>query len=169
MAVFMAGLWVGSLNLASLAQSALPKQVFSDETIHVHAQLKHKPTATPTLRWTVEHDTHEERAQSIEWHSAQSLPRMVAGAEIASSNDEEAVEALALKYQLASPYTHLTLVHVRDSEDKAQGLTKLQKIQHMRAAGWGGAPENTASRSAGCPRAKLIIWDNKLPAGRNSE
>ncbi len=131
-----------------LWQSELPKQVFSDETIHVHARLKHKPVTAPTLRWMVEHDTHEERAPVTEWHTSGALPRMVAGAEIASTIDEAAAEAMALKYQLASPYTHLILVHVRDEEDKAQDLPQLQKIQQMHAAGWGGYGTVRQSRAS---------------------
>ena len=126
--------WEGEV----LWQSKLPKQVFSDETIHVHARLKNKPTATPTLRWTVENVLNEESAPSIDWNSTGALPRMVAGAEIISITDEKAAEEIALKYQLASKYTNLLLVHVREDEEKAEGLPKLQKIKQMSAAGWGG-------------------------------
>jgi len=126
--------WEGEV----LWQSKLPKQVFSDETIHVHARLKNKPTTTPTLRWTVENVLNEESATSIDWNSTGALPRMVAGAEITSITDEKAAEELALKYQLASKYTNLLLVHVREKEEKAEGLPKLQKIKQMSAAGWGG-------------------------------
>ncbi len=126
--------WEGEV----LWQSKLPKQVFSDETIHVHARIKSKPTVTPTLRWTVENVLNEESAPSIDWNSTGALPRMVAGAEITSITDEKAAEDLALKYQLASKYTNLLLVHVREEEEKAEGLPKLQKIKQMSAAGWGG-------------------------------
>jgi len=121
-----------------LWQSKLPKQVFSDETIHVHARVKDKPTATPTLKWTVENTQSQESASSIDWNSTGALPRMVAAAEISSMSDEKAAEEHALKYQLASKYTNLILVHVRDEEDKAEGLPSLQKIKQMSTAGWGG-------------------------------
>ena len=121
-----------------LWQSKLPKQVFSDETIHVHARVKDKPTATPTLKWTVESLQSQEAAPSIDWNTTGALPRMVAGAEISSMSDEKVAEELALKYQLASKYTNLILIHVREEEDKAIGLPKLQKIKQMSAAGWGG-------------------------------
>jgi Ca-activated chloride channel family protein len=126
--------WEGEV----LWQSKLPKQVFSDETIHVYARIKSKPTVTPTLRWTVENVLNEESAPSIDWNSTGALHRMVAGAEITSITDEKAAEDLALKYQLASKYTNLLLVHVREEEEKAEGLPKLQKIKQMSAAGWGG-------------------------------
>ncbi len=126
--------WEGEV----LWQSKLPKQVFSDETIHVYARVKNKPATTPTLRWTVENFFNEESAPSIDWNSTGALPRMVAGAEITSVADEKAAEDLALKYQLASKYTNLFLVYVRDEENKVEGLPKLQKIKQMSAAGWGG-------------------------------
>ncbi len=128
-----------------LWQSKLPKQIFSEETIHVHARLKDRPTKAPTLKWTVEGQIKNESAPSIEWSSARLLPRIVAGVEIASLNDQKVAEELALKYQLASNYTNLILVHIRDEEDKAQGLPTLQKVKQMQAAGWGGV--GTAQRS----------------------
>ncbi len=121
-----------------LWQSKLPKQVFSEETIHVHARVKNKPSVTPTLRWTVENVLNEESAPTIDWNTTGALPRIVAGAEIATISDEKAAEEFALKYQLASKYTNLLLIHVREEEGKAEGLPKLQKIKQMSAAGWGG-------------------------------
>jgi Ca-activated chloride channel homolog len=121
-----------------LWQSKLPKQVFSEETIHVHARVKNKPTVNPTLRWTVENVLNEESAPTIDWNTTGALPRMVAGTEIPTISDEKAAEELALKYQLASKYTNLLLVHFREEEDKAEGLPKLQRIKQMSAAGWGG-------------------------------
>ncbi len=126
--------WEGEV----LWQSKLPKQVFSEETIHVHARVKNKPTATPTLRWAAENITNEESAKSIEWNTTGSLPRMVAGAELTTISDEKTAAELALKYQLASKYTNLLLIHVREEEEKAEGLPRLQKIKQMSAAGWGG-------------------------------
>lgn len=121
-----------------LWQSKLPKQVFSEETIHVHARVKNKPTTTPRLEWTVENVVNDELAPTIDWNSTAALPRLVAGAEIATISDEKAAEELALKYQIASKYTNLLLIHVREEEEKAEGLPKLQKIKQMSAAGWGG-------------------------------
>ena len=121
-----------------LWQSKLPKQVFSEETIHVHARVKNKPSTTPKLEWTVDNVVNDELAPTIDWNSTGALPRLVAGAEIATISDEKEAEELALKYQLASKYTNLLLIHVREEEDKAEGLPKLQKIKQMSAAGWGG-------------------------------
>jgi Ca-activated chloride channel homolog len=121
-----------------LWQSKLPKQVFSDETVYVHARVKNKPLAPPTLRWRAGNSLHQDAAPSIDWNSTGTLPRLVAGAALSSIGDEKAGQDLALKYQLASRYTNLILVHVREEEDKVHGLPSLQKVKQMSAAGWGG-------------------------------
>lgn len=126
--------WTGEV----LWQSPLPKQVFSEETIHVYARVSSKPTVAPSLNWTVEHVLTTESALSINWNSTGALPRMVAGAEINNLRNKKTAEDLALKYQLASKYTNLILVHIREEADKAEGLPTLQKIKQMSAAGWGG-------------------------------
>jgi hypothetical protein len=55
---------------------------------------------------------------------------------------------LAIQYQLASKYTNLLLVHIRAEEEKAEGLPKLEKIQQMQAAGWGGFGNVDVSRGS---------------------
>lgn len=144
--------WEGEV----LWQSELKKQVFSDETIHVHARLKNKPIVAPTLRWTVRGVAHEDTASSIEWNSVDALPRLVAGEKLLNTSDENAAEELALKYQLPSKYTNLILVHVRAKDDKVQGLPKLQKIKQMSAAGWGGLGR-VQSKILKTPRASQIF------------
>lgn len=126
--------WEGEV----LWQSELPKQVFSEETIHVLARMKDKPVVAPVLIWKQNKESSSSSAGLIEWESSGVLPRMVAGAEILSMKDEKVAEELALKYQLASKYTNLILVHVREEADKAEGLPSLHKIKQMSAAGWGG-------------------------------
>jgi hypothetical protein len=126
--------WSGGV----LWQSPLPKQVFSEETIHVYARLSAKPTVAPSLKWTVNHVLVTVSSPAIDWNSTGSLPRMVAAAEMSALRNKQAAEELALKYQLASKYTNLILVHIREEDEKAEGLPKLQKIKQMSAAGWGG-------------------------------
>lgn len=121
-----------------LWQSELPNQVFSEETIHVYARMKNKPVAAPVLTWKQNKVSCVSSAAFIEWDSTGALPRMVAGSEILGIKDQSAAEELALKYQLASKYTNLLLVHVREEADKAEGLPSLHKIKQMSAAGWGG-------------------------------
>jgi hypothetical protein len=80
--------------------------------------------------------------------STATTARLVAGARIlATTNEAEATE-LAIQYQLASKYTNLLLVHIRAEEEKADGLPKLEKIQQMQAAGWGGFGNADVSRGS---------------------
>lgn len=118
-------------------QSKLPKQVFSEETLHIVAQLKSKPIKPPTLHWTSHGTDFKDVAGELAWNATDTLPRLVAGERLLTATTEEA-EEIALKYQLASVHTNLVLVHIRENEDKAGSLPVLQKIKQMKAAGLGG-------------------------------
>ena len=126
-------------------QSSLPKQVFSEETIHVFAQLKSKPSNPPKLQWTEGEASFNASAHAMEWDATSTTARLAAGAKIATPISQKEATELALKYQLASKYTNLLLVHIREDEDKAIGLPTLEKIQQMQAAGWGGFGMTTDS------------------------
>lgn len=121
-----------------LWQSALPKQVFSEETVHVFAKLKAKPHTAPTLTWVAGEEEHTATAPGLTHQSTDTTARLVAGARILATTDEAEATELAIQYQLASKYTNLLLVHIRLEEEKADGLPKLEKISQMQAAGWGG-------------------------------
>jgi Ca-activated chloride channel homolog len=130
-------------------QSAMPKQVFSEETVHVFAKLKTKPQAMPVLSWSVDEKDFTASPSSVELQSTNTVARLTAGVRLQAANDESEATQLALKYQLASKYTNLLLVHVRAEEDKAQGLPSLQKISQMQAAGWGGFGQVDTSAASG--------------------
>lgn len=119
-------------------QASLPKQVFADETVHVFAKLKNKPESAPVMTWSVGESTFKDSPNSIEFQSVNTIPRLTAGVRLLATTDEKEATQLALKYQLASKYTNLLLVHIRAEEEKADGLPTLQKINQMQAAGWGG-------------------------------
>ena len=121
-----------------LWQSSLPQQVFSAETIHVFAKLKTKPQTAPTLQWAVGEEAHTSAAPSLTHQSTDTTARLVAGARVLATSDEAEATELAVEYQLASRFTNLLLVHIREEDEKAKGLPKLQKIHQMQAAGWGG-------------------------------
>ena len=131
-----------------LWQSALPKQVFSEETVHVFAKLKAKPLTAPTLTWVAGEEKHTATAPSLTYQSTDTTARLVAGARILATTDEAEATELAIQYQLASKYTNLLLVHIRAEEEKADGLPKLEKIQQMQAAGWGGFGNVDVSRGS---------------------
>jgi Ca-activated chloride channel family protein len=124
-----------------LWQSTLPKQMFANETVHVFAVLQKGELAAPVLTWQANGQTMHSSAQSLKSEINTTLPRVCAAARIIAAEAAKnlaGAEALAVKYQLTSKYTNLFLVHVRDEEDKAQGLPKLQQIPQMLAAGQGG-------------------------------
>jgi Ca-activated chloride channel family protein len=129
-----------------LWQSALPKQVFSEETVHVFAKLKAKPNTAPTLTWVAGKEEHTATAPGLTHQSTDTTARLVAGSRILATTDEAEATELAIQYQLASKYTNLLLVHIRAEEEKADGLPKLEKIQQMQAAGWGGFGNVDVSR-----------------------
>jgi Ca-activated chloride channel family protein len=131
-----------------LWQSALPKQVFSEETVHVFAKLKAKPHTAPTLTWVAGKEEHTATAPGLTHQSTDTTARLVAGARILATTDEAEATELAIQYQLASKYTNLLLVHIRAEEEKADGLPKLEKIQQMQAAGWGGFGNVDLSRGS---------------------
>jgi len=131
-----------------LWQSALPKQVFSEETVHVFAKLKSTPHTAPTLTWFAGKEEHTSTAPSLTYQSTDTTARLVAGARILATTDEAEATELAIQYQLASKYTNLLLVHIRAEEEKADGLPKLEKIQQMQAAGWGGFGNLDVSRGS---------------------
>jgi Ca-activated chloride channel family protein len=124
-----------------LWQSTLPKQVFEDETVHAFAVLQSTAQAAPVLTWQADGQTLHSSAEGLKTEINVTLPRVCAAARIVAmeaAKDLPGAEALAIKYQLASKYTNLILVHVREEGQKAQGLPKLQQIAQMQAAGQGG-------------------------------
>jgi len=131
-----------------LWQSALPKQVFSEETVHVFAKLKSRPQTAPTLTWVAGKEEHTATAPSLTHQSTDTTARLVAGSRILATTDEAEATELAIQYQLASKYTNLLLVHILAEEEKADGLPKLEKIQQMQAAGWGGFGNVDVSRGS---------------------
>ena len=119
-------------------QSNLSKQLFANETRHVYAILKTKPELPPAISWETASSKFNSQPSIIDWSNDAVVPRLVAGAELQVSTEEKYASDIALKYQLISNYTNLILVHVRDDEDKAEGIPRLQKIRQMQAAGQSG-------------------------------
>ena len=119
-------------------QSNLSKQLFANETRHVYAILKTKPELPPAISWETASSKFNSQPSIIDWSNDAVVPRLVAGAELQVSTEEKYASDIALKYQLISNYTNLILVHVRDDEDKAEGIPRLQKISQMQAAGQSG-------------------------------
>lgn len=124
-----------------LWQSALPGRLFNGETVHVFARMPHRPEAPPVLRWAVDGRTQENQPATIARDGTGVVTRMGGARRLAECppQDQQAREALALRYQLVSACTSLILVHERAEGEKAEGLPLLQQVAQMHAAGHGGA------------------------------
>jgi Ca-activated chloride channel family protein len=127
-------------------QSTLPKQVFSNETIHVFAQLKDKPQVTPRLNWTIGESLFSATPKNHDWDASGAAARLTASSKLKTTSDETEATELALKHQLASKFTNLLLIHIREEAQKASNLPELQKINQMQAAGLGGFGQTKASQ-----------------------
>ncbi|MBZ4211636.1 MAG: VIT and VWA domain-containing protein [Rhodoferax sp.] len=136
-------------------QSALPRQLFDGETVHVFAQLAAPPTAAPSLRWQAQGQRGEARADALGIEALRTVARMAGARRMVEAPSSEEALALALKYQLVSTQTNLILVHVRAEEDKAIGLPALQQVDQMLAAGWGGFGSVRESRILDSAQADL--------------
>ncbi len=132
-------------------RSHLPSQIFSNETIHVFANLRSLPTELPTLTYEINGVTHTCQASVMEVQTESLLPRICAAARIGITKQEKKATELALKYQLPSKFTNLLLVHEREEDDKATGLPKLERIAQMQAAGWGGFGKTEVLYSMSAP------------------
>jgi len=66
------------------------------------------------------------------------LPRLAASARLATL-PEAAAQAMALRYQLMSSYTHCVLVHERSEEERVNEVAAVHRVGSMLAAGWGGS------------------------------
>ncbi len=119
-------------------QSALPSHVFPGETVHLFALLARAPALAPTMRLKVEGQEVELRAEALSTLEDATVARLAGAKRMAQAEDKKESLDLALKYQLVSQQTNLLLVHVREAEDKAEGLPQLQQVENMMAAGWGG-------------------------------
>lgn len=67
-----------------------------------------------------------------------SVARLAASLRLAAL-DESAARAVALRYQLASPYTHWLVIVERAEGERGSALPALRKVPQTLAAGWGGA------------------------------
>lgn len=116
----------------------LPPTLFDGDTVHVFAGFDVPPEEPPVLSYQVAGNDDQRVVASLPRKSERDvLARLAASERIAESPSSQRAE-LALRYQLVTSETSLFLVHLREDEDKADGLPHLQKIAHMQAAGWGG-------------------------------
>ena len=119
-------------------QSPLPAQVYDGETVHVFARFTQAPNKVPKLTWEIAGQYASSSPESISEVQDQALARLGAAKEMASVSSPEEALTIALKYQLVSKQSNLFLVHIREVEEKANGLPALHQIEQMQAAGHSG-------------------------------
>jgi Ca-activated chloride channel family protein len=134
----------------ALWQSVLPSTLYGGDTLHLCARLTHMPESAPQLSWEANGTLMWASAQQLQSKSSNLLPRLVSSQHIAQLASDQKSQGetleLALNYQLVTEQTNLILVHVRADDQKAEGLPQLDKVNHMLAAGWGGAGSVDALR-----------------------
>lgn len=138
--------WSASSVWQSLAR--LTGCVFPGDTLHVFAGLDSITDGPARLAIRYADGTVAEVVAEMPQGVARTLadidlPRIAAAARIREgvfeSDDERHAEltALAVQYQIVSPYTNYILVHLR-GEDAASDMPELRQVPNMLAAGWGG-------------------------------
>ena len=121
-----------------LWQSALPRQLFDGETVHLFATFATPPASPPVLSWACDAQPGQSQPEAMTQDPKGTVSRLGGARQMTEAPSDEDALSLALRYQLVSAQTNLFLVHVRADDDKATGLPQLQQIEQMQAAGWGG-------------------------------
>lgn len=140
----------------------LPPALFDGDTVHVFAGFDVPPEAPPVLSYEVAgNDVQRVIAPLPRKSERDVIARLAASERLAELPSSQRIE-LALRYQLVTNETSLFLVHLRESEDKADGLPHLQKIAHMQAAGWGGMGSVTGAPLMDmCVRSPAIMFSRR--------
>ena len=119
--------------------------VYDGDTVHVFARFPEPPTGEAVLEVTLaDGRTLTQRAVLRPAPAAEAgegpstLARLARARELKALTDAEAGAALAVCYQLMSPWTGYVVVAERAEGERAGDLPALRKVPHMLAAGWGG-------------------------------
>jgi len=121
--------------------------IYDGDTLHAYAWFDERPTGSATLEMTLaDGRTFSQSATMQDLASlpdqdhglANTLARM-AMQERLNSEDELTAAALAVQYQLVSPYTNYLVVAENADDQKTGKPPELRKVQQMLAAGWGGS------------------------------
>lgn len=126
--------------------------VYGGDTLHAYAWFDEEPRGVAALELeladgrTVRHEARIEASGesqgtrlAFEEGLAPTLARMAAARHLVEiPGDREAASALAVEYQLVSPWTSYLVVHVRASAEKPQNLPEIRRVKHSVPAGWHG-------------------------------
>jgi Ca-activated chloride channel family protein len=121
--------------------SKKPSFITSNTVIHQWARTTDKPTSAPTMTCKdllAVNEVQRCTPDALHWDDDGALARVCAAQQLNDLTDEKEIRELAIKYQLVTDYTNLFLVHVRETNKKADGMPYLQQIEGMISAGWGG-------------------------------
>jgi Ca-activated chloride channel family protein len=115
--------------------------VFAGDTRHWLAGFTTRPTGPVTLTFTLADGSTQAQTLDLQpWPEragADTLPRLAADRRLCDL-DRTTATALAVRYQLVSPYTHFVLRDQRDAAEQADSLPQVRQVPHQLAAGWGG-------------------------------
>jgi Ca-activated chloride channel family protein len=132
-------------------QQIIPSKLgpaFAGDTIHAFARFSKQPKGTVVcdiktadghaFSQTVELCPPSPQQYEHTILSADSLARMAIWRALPETTNEQEAEALAVRYQLISPYTNCLAIVTRTEQERSTSLPQLRKVPHMLAAGWGG-------------------------------
>ena len=127
-------------------QGDLPLCAFAGDTLDVFGALRADAGAPVRLlaRTSEGVDIPLATASTRTTTADDALPRVAAARRLADLQPEAAT-ALAVRYQLMSPFTNCVLVHERAEADKATDEAQLHRVENMLAAGWGATGSVLAS------------------------
>lgn len=126
--------------------------VYGGDTLHAYAWFDEEPRGVAALALeladgrTVRHEARIEAfgesqgtRLAFEEGLAPTLARMAAARRLVEiPDDRETASALAVEYQLVSPWTSYLVVHVRADAEKSQELPEIRRVKHTVPAGWHG-------------------------------
>ena len=128
-----------------------PRIVYDGDTLHIFAWFDQKPSGAARLEISVAGgQTFSQEAPLQEFYCDRAgevanngrppgtLARMAAADRIAKASEAEENQAIAIKYQLVSPWTNYIVEHLREAGQKADGQPALCKVPQQIAAGWHG-------------------------------
>ena len=121
-------------------QGELPLCAFAGDTLDVFAALRANADASAPVRLLARTsegvDIPLATASTRTATADDALPRVAAARRLVDLQPEAAT-ALAVRYQLMSPFTHCVLVHERAEADRSGDEAQLHRVEGMLAAGWG--------------------------------
>jgi Ca-activated chloride channel family protein len=115
--------------------------IYDGDTLHVFGRFSTKPRGPVSL--TIAMADGRNVSQSItlaeDIAADEKLLARMAIARSLTRRDPAEAAALAVHYQLISPWSNYLVVDVRDEAKKSDQLPALRKVPQMLAAGWGGS------------------------------